>query len=63
MLANDPFITLPSGHFVKAAAALGAQLIKVDDGFNPYLANAPVAVAITADEPDELAPLPDPDEV
>ncbi len=49
--------------FVKAAAALGAQLIKVDDGFNPYLANAPVAAVLTADEPDELAPLPDPDEV
>ncbi len=49
--------------FVKAAAALGAQLIKVDDGFNPYLATAPVAVAIPADGPDELAPLSDPDEV
>ncbi len=50
--------------FVKAVAALGAQLIKVDDGFNPYLANAPVAVALVADEPDDQAlPLPDPDEV
>jgi len=49
--------------FQKAVASLGAQLIKVDDGFNPYLAGAPAAVALTV-EPDELAPLPpDPDEV
>ena len=49
--------------FLKAVSALGAQLIKVDDGFNPYLANAPVAAVLSADAPDELAPLPDPDEV
>jgi len=51
--------------FVKAVSALGAQLIKVDDGFNPYLTNTPVAAVLPAEATDELAPLPDsdPDEV
>ena len=47
--------------FVKAVSALGAQLIKVDDGFNPYLTNTPVVAALPVEVTDELAPLPEPD--
>jgi hypothetical protein len=49
--------------FQKAMSTLGAQLLKVDDGFNPSLAVAAVETTATPDDvPDDLPP-PDPDEV
>jgi DNA polymerase III subunit gamma/tau len=50
--------------FQKAMSTLGAQLLKVDDGFNPYL-DQPVAVAVvTSDDDEEDNPVvTDPDEV
>ena len=48
--------------FQKAMSALGAQLLKVDDGFNPSLAVAAVEPPAAADSSDDLPP-PDSDEV
>ena len=51
--------------FQKAMSTLGAQLMRVDDGFNPYSVPQPLTPAVVIDDGTEIPMdgLPDPDEV
>ena len=51
--------------FQKAMSTLGAQLMRVDDGFNPFSVPQPLTPAVVIDDGSEtpMDGLPDPDEV